>query len=76
MVREMQKGFQDVVFLPTQAISLPHFIKIVAEVNAPRQPYVLRLVVGGSKGMLPVKCFSFYKASFVCHSNFMEIMRL
>ena len=32
--------------------------------------------VGVSKGMLPVKYFCSNKATFLCQSNFMEIVRL
>ena len=58
-------GYQDAVFLPTQARSTPHFLKIVVEEKAVAPPHVLNLWLGVSKGMLPVKYISSNKASFV-----------
>ena len=36
----------------------------------------LKAVVGVSKGILPVKYFRSIKASFLCQSNFVDIIRL
>ena len=69
-------GFQDVTFLPSRANFSPHFLKIVVEVKASGPPHVLALWLGVSKGMLPVRYFRSNKSSFLCKSNFIEIIWL
>ena len=56
--------FQDVAFLPSRASFPPHFLDIVVVVNALGPPHVLRLWLGVSNSILPVKYFRSNKASF------------
>ena len=64
--------------LPSRASSPPHFIRVVVEVEASEPPHVLKLwwgkqghalcktlLIGVSKGMLPVRYFCSNKASYV-----------
>ena len=48
----------------------------MVEGKASEPPHVLQLWLGVSTGMLPVKCFNSYIASFLYQSNFVEIIRL
>ena len=57
-------GFLDVAFLPSRASFPPHFLNIVVEVKALRQPHVLSLWLGVSKGIFPMKYFFSNNASF------------
>ena len=65
LIWDLQMGFQDVAFLPSQAsfFSL-RVLKIVVEDKSSGPPYVLKLWFGVSKGMFPVKCFCFKKFPF------------
>ena len=58
-------SFQDVAFMPSRANFLQHFIKIVVEVKASGPPHVIKLWLGETKGMLPVKCYCSAKPLFV-----------
>ena len=52
--------FQNVVFL----FFIPHFLRIVVDVNAPGQPHVLGRWLWTSKGMLTVEYVCSSKSSF------------
>ena len=69
-------GYQNAAFLPPRASFPPHFLNIVVEVKASGPPHVLKLWLGVSKGMLPVKYVRYNKTSFLCQLNVMELMRL
>ena len=62
------------VSAPEQVIP-PHFLRIAFELKASGPPHVLKLWLGVSKDMLPVKYFSSNKVPSLCQSNFMEIIR-
>ena len=66
--------FQKVAHLSPRASFPPHFLKIVVEVKVSGSPHGLKLLLGVSKGMLPVRYFCSNKASFLCQLNLMEIM--
>ena len=74
-VGEQLVGFQDVAFLPYRASFKPHFLRIVQEVKASRSSHVLKLCIGVSNGVLPMKYFRSSKAS-LRQMNCMEIIRL
>ena len=63
-------GFQDVAFLPSRASFPQHFLQFVAEVNALRQPHVLKLWLRVSRAMLPVKYLHSKKATFFVSDEF------
>ena len=73
MVTELLMSFLDVAFLPSWASFPPHFLKMEVEVKASGQPYVIKLWLGVSKGMLSVKYFCSNTASFLCQTNFIEM---
>ena len=52
----------------------PHFLKMVVDVNASGPPHILKLWLGVSMVILPVKyfCLSFFIV--VCQLNLMEII--
>ena len=54
----------------------PHVLKIVVVVKASGPPHVLKLWLGVSKGILPVRYVHSNEASILCPLNFMEIIRL
>ena len=56
---------QDAVFLPSQASFPPHFLKTVVDVKASGQPHIIKLWLGISKVILPVKYFCSTKPLFV-----------
>ena len=58
-------GFQDVEFLLSRANFPPHFLALVVEVKASGAPHVLKLLLGVSKGMLPVRYFCSNNIFFV-----------
>ena len=69
-------GFQDVMFLRSRArFSTTFLTKIVAEVKALGLPYVLKLWLVVSKGMLLVRYFCSTKP-FLCQLNLLEIIGL
>ena len=59
-------GIQDAAFLSSRASFPPYFIKIVDELKVLGQPHILKLWLGVSKGMLPVKYFRSNISSFLC----------
>ena len=70
---------QDVPFLPSSPSSTPHKKKIMVEVEAPVMPHVLKLWLGISEDMLPVKYLSSKKSSFVSvkfHGGHKTIIKL
>ena len=58
-------GFQDVLFLSSRASFSTTFLKNCCRGEGLRTTTCLKVVVGLSKGMLPVKYFCFNKAIFV-----------
>ena len=67
--------FQDVVFLPSKASFTSHLLIIIVVFEASGPPHVLKLWLGLSKGMLPVKYFDSLSL-FLCCSNLLEIVGL
>ena len=53
--------------VPTELVFPPRLIKTVVEAKASEPPHVLKLWLGVSKGILPVKFFHSYKDSIICH---------
>ena len=68
--------FQDVAFLSPGPRFTPHSSKFVTEVNTSGLPHVLKVWLGVSKCMHPVKFFCSPKCSFCASKNFMKILRL
>ena len=68
--------FQGVSLLSSRVSFPPHFLKIVVEVKDSRPPHGLRLCLGVSKDILPVKYFRSNKAYFFSQLNFMKIIIL
>ena len=58
LVVELVIGFHDVAFLPPELVLPPHFLIVVVAVMASGLPHALRLWLGVSKGMFPVKYFA------------------
>ena len=69
-------GFLDVVFLPSGDCLYVTFLKHCSRGYGIGTGICLRTVVDGKQGMLPVEYFCSNKSSFLCQSNFMEIIRL
>ena len=63
-VGELLVGFQDVAFLPSELLFLPHFLENCGRGESLGTTTCLKTVVGVSKGMLPVKYFRSNTASF------------
>ena len=71
-VGELIKAFQDVVFLSPGSSFSTTFLKIMVVLGP---LHGLKLWLGVSKGMLPVKYLHPKNDSFLSKSNFMEIVR-
>ena len=54
-VEELELDFHNMTILPSGASFPPHILKIVAKGKVSGTPHVLKLWLGVSKGMLPVK---------------------
>ena len=78
-------------YCTTELVFPAHFLKIVAEMNTSGPPHVLKLLlgvgnkiggkakvslVGGRQGHTPCEILSLQQSLFLCHSNFMEVIRL
>ena len=65
-VRDLPLGInQDGAFLPSQSSSKPHSFKILVDAKAMEQKHVLKVWLGVSMGMSPVKCNALTKPPFV-----------
>ena len=64
--RELQSGFQDVAFLPSRASFCSTFLKNCDRCYDLGTASCLQAVGWMSKGMLPVKSFSYNRSYFLC----------
>ena len=69
-------SFQDVAFLPSRNSFSTTFLKNCGKGESHRTTTCLNTVVGGRHGHAPCKILSLHKASLLCQSNLMEIIRL